>query len=75
MIPILLPLALTLQIVGSDLPEDRAVDDESTPMWVLVLLNLFHLIVFPTIQRDRSKSICSSADVTDVRRASGRASR
>ena len=29
MIHIPLPLALTLQIVGSDLPDDRAADDES----------------------------------------------
>jgi fucose permease len=43
------------------------------PMWALVLLNLFHSIMFPTIHRDTFKSICRSSDVTDFRRASGHA--
>jgi fucose permease len=46
---------------------------KAAPMWALVLLKLFHSIMFPTIHRDTFKSICSSADVTDFRRASGRA--
>ena len=46
---------------------------KAAPMWALVLLNLFHSIKFPTIHRDTFKSICSSADVMDFRRASGRA--
>jgi fucose permease len=46
-------------------------------MSALVLLNLFHSIMFPTIHRGTFKSICSSADVTDFRAPPGarRASR
>jgi len=73
MIYIPLPLALTFHIVGSDLPDDRAADDESGADVGAGLLNLFHSITFPTIHRDAFKSICSSADVTDFRRASERA--
>ena len=73
MIHISLPLALTFQIAGSDLPDDRAADDESGADVGAGLLSLFHSMTFSTIHRETFKSICSSADVTDFRRASGRA--
>jgi len=46
MIHIPLPLALTFQIVDSDLPDDRAADEESGADVGAGLLNLFHSITF-----------------------------
>jgi hypothetical protein len=55
------------------LPDDRAADDESGADVGAGLVNRFHSITFPTIHRHTFKSICRSADVTDFRRAPGRA--
>jgi hypothetical protein len=69
-----LPLVLTFQIVGSDLPDDRAADDESVAdVSAGPAQSIFHSIMFPTIHCDTFKSIRSSAEVTDFRRASGHA--
>jgi hypothetical protein len=42
-------------------------------MSALVLLNIFPSIMVPTSHHYTFKSICSSADFTDFRRAFGRA--
>jgi hypothetical protein len=51
-----LPLAFTFQIVGSDLHDDRAADDESGADVGGGLLNLFHSITFPAIIVTRSRA-------------------
>jgi hypothetical protein len=42
-------------------------------MSALILLHIFHSIMVQNSHHDTFKSTCSSADVTDFRRASGRA--
>jgi hypothetical protein len=64
-----LPLVLTFQIIGSDLPDDSAADDGSDADVGAGPAQSISFDHVSAIHPDRFKRICSFADVTGFRRA------